>query len=275
MMSNEEVEIRLACNARELESAYRLLHDKYVEQGYQAPDPSGMRLLPHYALPTTHTFIVARLGEIIGTATLVQRGALGLPMEAQHAEEIAALCTQGFRPAEISGLAFQETDRMAVLALMRTLLAFAKHSLNATDLCIAVNPAHVRFYTKCLLFEDLGRVRPCQEVNGALAVPLRLNLDTAFERCAQAHVSDVIGRHFSPEMTDYKALAHGVRRDVFSATLARLAYARRWMGGAASKNSPTRRWKVSQARVVRKECKKETRRIKKSELARAMEALRS
>ena len=259
--------VRLALSPRELDAAYRLLHDSYVEQGYQEPDPSGVRLLPPYALPTTYTFLVLQERNIVGTASLVGRGALGLPMEAQHQSEILELCSRGRNPGEISGLAFQTQERAAVLRLMRSIVAFATRVVPMTDFCIAVNPAHVRFYTKCLLFEDLGEVRPCNEVNGAPAVPLRLDLETAVERWSREHAGNVIGRYFSAgsvegEVEDYPTLAAGLKKDLLPATLARLQYARRWM-----EDSPTRRWKIHQTRVIERECKEETRRLLKKDLA--------
>ena len=253
---------RLALSSRELDAAYRLLHDRYVEQGYHASDPSGLRFLPHYALPTTYTFVVVNGRDVAGTATLAERGALGLPMESLYESEVSALCSQGRRPAEISGLAFRTSDRLGALKLMRTIVAFAKHTLHVTDLCISVNPAHVVFYKKCFLFEEMGEILPCAEVNGAPAVPLRLDLTVAIERCAEVHPFGIINRHMSPEAMEreglsYEGLADEIRRGLFEATAARMRFARRWVKREPAGNSPTRRWKASDAQVVAKECGEE------------------
>ncbi len=49
------LELKIADTQEELEACFALLHDAYVAAGFMKPDPSGMRVTPYHALPTTTT----------------------------------------------------------------------------------------------------------------------------------------------------------------------------------------------------------------------------
>jgi hypothetical protein len=268
------VEIRLARTPEELQTAYGLLYDEYIEKGYQDPDPSRLRFPPHYALPSANTFVAIRGEELLGTVTLLSRGSLGLPMEAEYAPEIFDLCSRGRVPIEMSGLAARRGGRSAVLSLIRDATAFAIHSLRATDLCIAVNPAHEGFYRKGFLFEPMGPARSCLQVKGAPAVALKLELAGAVERCAERHPSGVIGRRFAPDQgVSYEGLSESFRRQLFVATLARLSFVRRLLTRPATEDSPARRWEPAQTRIIVRQYEKATRRYERKKAVRGGLAL--
>ena len=84
-------QVRLEHTAAELTAAYRLVHDQYVKRGYQATNPKGVHFTPHFALPTSHTFIAFIGTAVVGTMTMTIDGALGLPMEQEYPDEIRAL----------------------------------------------------------------------------------------------------------------------------------------------------------------------------------------
>jgi len=71
--------IEVVSSVEEMEAAFRILHDAYVDAGYMKPHPTGMRILPQHLLLTT-TVVVAKLGqEVIGTVSMIRDSALGLP----------------------------------------------------------------------------------------------------------------------------------------------------------------------------------------------------
>lgn len=259
-----EVTVRLAQRVGELEAAYRLLNEEYVRCGYDDPDPSGMRFLPCYALPTTRTFVALRGTEVIGTVTLVDRGVLGLPMEALFGREILRLQAPGRRLAEVSGLAVRAPDRILSLLLFRAMTGLARWGHQVTDLCITVNAAHEKFYADALLFERIGPVRLSPQVKGATAVPMRTDLTSAVERIAARHPEGIIGRYLAPwglerDGTAYSCLARELQKGDGAATLARLSLAQRMMA--------KRTWEPRQKKAIARECRETTRRFFRKELA--------
>lgn len=190
-------QVRLAGSVTELKAAYRLLHDLYVEWGYQGPDPSGVRVLPQYLLPTTHTFVVVEDSGVTGTLTLIEPGALGLPLATDYGAEILSLPPE-CRPVEVSGFALRTGDARAKFALFRAAYAHSRFVLGATDLLITVATAHERFYERSLLFERVGPGRPCSQVRDTASVLLRLDLETVEERFSLRHSSGTIARHLAP-----------------------------------------------------------------------------
>ena len=76
-----------------------LLHDAYVQRVH-GPDPSGLRVTPYHALPTTTTLFACFDGEIIGTLSIIREGVFGLPL--QSVFDLTAVRAQGGRIAEIS-----------------------------------------------------------------------------------------------------------------------------------------------------------------------------
>ena len=49
------LELKIAHTQDELEACFSLLHDAYVASGFMRPHPSGLRVTPYHALPTTTT----------------------------------------------------------------------------------------------------------------------------------------------------------------------------------------------------------------------------
>lgn len=139
-------QVRLAHTAAELTAAYRLVHDQYVKRGYQATNPKGVHFTPHFALPTSHTFIAFIGTAVAGTITMTIDGALGLPMEQQYPDEIRALRKPGHRLAELSCLVTRRsTDLPVLLCLFHAAYAYALRQQGVTDFCIAVTTEHQRF----------------------------------------------------------------------------------------------------------------------------------
>lgn len=193
-----QVQIRLAHTAAELTAAYRLVHDQYVKRGYQAADSKGVRFTPHFALPTSHTFIAFIGSEVVGTLTMVIDGALGLPMEKEYPDEIKALREQGHRMAELSCLVTRRSkDLPVLLQLFHAAYAYALYQQGVTDFCIAVTNEHQRFYHNALLFEQIGPAKPYASCNSVSAVAMRLHLPSAEQRYFNAFsMRRMLGRFF-------------------------------------------------------------------------------
>ncbi len=194
-----QVKIRLAHTAEDLTAAYSLVYDRYVKRGFQAENSTGVRFTPHFALPTSHTFIATLGGELIGTLTMIIDGALGLCMEKDYPDEIQSMRNQGRRIAELSCLVTRRSkDLPALLRLFHAAYAYALHQQGVTDFCIAVTTEHQNFYRNALLFEQIGESKPCTLLtNKASVVGMNLHLPSAEQSYYNAYsIRRMLGRFF-------------------------------------------------------------------------------
>jgi hypothetical protein len=176
---------KIAETQSELEQAFRLVHDVYIQAGYSDPHPSGIRVSLINALPTATTFVGIYNEEVVTTTSIFPDSDLGLPLDAIYKEEIDELRQKNRRIAEVGILAsnpkFRFTDCSLPLALTKIMYLYASQSLKLDDLVITVNPKHRHFYTDVLLFEMIGDVKSYKSVNDNPAVLLRLDLNIARE----------------------------------------------------------------------------------------------
>ena len=113
---SEKMVIKIAQGPLELATAYRLLHSSYVDAGLMRPEVLKMRVTKYHLLPTTTVIIAQRDERTIGTLSIVQEGAFGLPIDryfhrstqfpqAQRIAEILDLAVaRDFRQAPYRGL---------------------------------------------------------------------------------------------------------------------------------------------------------------------------
>jgi hypothetical protein len=162
-----------------------LLHDAYVASGFMQPHPSGLRVTPYHALPTTTT-LYARFGEqIVGTLSIIREGVFGFPL--QSVFDLTAVRALPGRIAEISALAihpdFRNTGGAILFPLMKFMYEYCTKYFDTRHLVIAVNPKHIDMYESVLLFRRLQAqpVASYDFVNGAPAVGATLDLASAAE----------------------------------------------------------------------------------------------
>jgi hypothetical protein len=226
--------LKIADTKEELEGCFAVLHDTYVESGFMKPDPSGMRLSIHYALPTTTTLCAIYDGKVAGTVSLIRESALGMPL--QEAFDLTELRVKGGCIVEISALAVSRTFRknsgIILLPLMKFLYDYCITRVNTRHLVIAVNPRHIRRYESLLLFRRLTEsvVESYDFANGAPAIGATLDLlelptelpVRSYSQClrnklhacltrierpchqvSERHYSSPDHRRMSPELLDY------------------------------------------------------------------------
>lgn len=184
-----EFELKIAETQDELEGCFALLHDAYVASGFMRPHPSGLRVTPYHALPTTTT-LCAKVGpRVVGTLSIVREGVFGFPM--QTAFDITAVRAKAGRIAEISALAvhpdFRKTGGAILFPLMKFMYEYCTRFFDTRHLVIAVHPNKVELYQALLFFERLQaqEVDKYDFANGAPAVGAALDLHEAprlFER---------------------------------------------------------------------------------------------
>lgn len=176
----------LAGSIDEMKEAFRLIYDRYLASGFQEPDPSLMRIGFHNLLPTSNLIIVKRNGKVAGTLTIIGEFNGKLPIDALFGEEIDKIRGKDSMICELSGLA---TDAVLsrressdiLLSLFKSTFILGHDILGCTDFCMMINPHHSAYYKKDFNCENIGKVKHCEKVNGAPAVPLRLNTITGEE----------------------------------------------------------------------------------------------
>ena len=183
------LELKIAETQAELEACFALLHDAYVASGFMRPHPSGLRVTPYHALPTTTTLCAKVDGQVVGTLSIVREGVFGFPMQA--AFDISSVRAKEGRIAEISALAihprWRRTGGSILFPLMKFMYGYCTRYFDTRHLVIAVNPAHIEMYESVLFFRRLEQqaVDRYDFVNGAPAVGATLDLHEApalFER---------------------------------------------------------------------------------------------
>ena len=179
--------IRRAVSLEDLRQAYRLVHDTFVRHGLAAAEPSGLRVGPFEALPTTATFVAVAGTKVVGAQSLVMDSAeLRLPADADFRDEIDTLRLEGHLVCEVTSqaVAFQYRRSAVPTELMRCTFA-QMLAIGCDELVIAVKPGHVLFY-EMLGFEVIGSARRCTGRNGKVAVLLRWNMAAVLRRAERA-----------------------------------------------------------------------------------------
>ncbi|MFC1479506.1 hypothetical protein ACFL6F_02815 [Planctomycetota bacterium] len=193
------ISVRLARTKQELQEAYRIVYEQYMGAGYVKNNTKEMRFLPHFALPTSYTFIASDSNEkIIGTLTLVFDGQLGFPSEDEFPGPIKALRENGEKLAEISCLATEkQCERMAVVvSLYRAVYAYACHLKGATGFFISSMKKHMKFYTRHLLFDVIGDPVIYHDTNEVSVYPMILDFRNITNRFKEKHKGDIFARMF-------------------------------------------------------------------------------
>jgi GNAT superfamily N-acetyltransferase len=177
------LQLSIATSAEDLEACFALLHDAYVASGFMKPDPSGLRVTPYHALPTTTTLQARWDGEVVGTLSIIREGVFGFPL--QSVFDLTQLRAQDGRIAEISALAihprFRKTGGTVLFPLMKFMYEYCTRYFDTRHLVIAVNPNRIELYESLLFFRRLTAhvVDNYDFANGAPAIGATLDLHEA------------------------------------------------------------------------------------------------
>jgi len=177
------LELKIAQSQQELEQCFALLHNAYVASGFMRTHPSGLRVTPYHALPTTTTLCAKVDGQVVGTLSIVREGVFGFPM--QSVFDLSSVRAKEGRIAEISALAihprWRKTGGSILFPLLKFMYGYCTRYFDTRHLVIAVNPAHIEMYESVLFFRRLTQtvVDRYDFVNGAPAVGATLDLHEA------------------------------------------------------------------------------------------------
>ena len=157
---------KLAETQTELEQAFAVLHDAYVEEGYMDPHPSGMRVTKYHALPTTSVLIAkdTRIDKVVATISIVRNTALGLPLDSVFSLDDIKSSQRHF--AEVSSLAIRKEYRRdpydMLWPLLRYFYLYLRNAMRIDAYIIGVNPSWHDLYTGILGFTKLENFKTTQ-----------------------------------------------------------------------------------------------------------------
>lgn len=154
------VKISRAITSQDLEDAYRMVHDGFVEEGYILPRPFGLRIRLFEAMPETATFVARVAGKIVAvTSVAIDSPDLGLPSDEAFRYEIDTLRNAGRKVCEGTNW-FIDPDyrRTSIMTeLMRCCFAHAV-AFGCTDMIADLSPTHKSFY-ELMAFDIIGSQR--------------------------------------------------------------------------------------------------------------------
>lgn len=172
-----EYEFRIAETGRELLQAFNLLYREYLQAGYVRESSSELLFTRHHLLPQTTVFVAKAENKALCTTSVVRDcREFGLPMDDLYESELAALRNEGRRILEICSLASdgRRVSRSAVQNFIKLIFLYCIFQ-DVDDVCIMVNPRHVRLYANLFGFKTFGEQRHYPRVN-APAVALRVEV---------------------------------------------------------------------------------------------------
>lgn len=185
----ENLTFKIAETKGELEEAFRLLHDSYLDNKLIEPEESGLRVTLFHALPSTTTIIAKDGDTVIGTISIVRSGQFGLPSDRLGYACFARMPHQ--RVAEISALAINKAYRgKLLLPMLKFMYHVCRHRLGI-ECIVAVVSARKRsadFYEALLGFERwIKEPVAYKAFNDDIAVALYLDLEEAFFKFARLY----------------------------------------------------------------------------------------
>lgn len=185
------VAVTRATSWRELQGAYKLVHDVFVEAGYINPRPCGLRLRSFESLAETATFVAQAEGQVVGVQSLVVDSPdLGLPSDKAFKKELDVLRQQGKVIGEATNEAVATAYRKSSVPteLMRCLFAHAMFS-GCTELITTISPGHTRFYN-LLGFAEISPIRSYSDEVEDPVVVVSISLEDLGKRFADVEADD-------------------------------------------------------------------------------------
>jgi hypothetical protein len=168
-----------ATNLQQVESAWRLVYDRYSQMGLINENPFGIHAVPG-AVGEHACVIWGPDGANVGyTMTLFRDNPMGLALDSVYAHELDELRGKGRRLLEVGMLADRRESAArgigALFSMMRWAIHYGLHH-GLTDIVIGVHPRHAQFYARCYGFEQFAEPTSYPLVRDNPVVPLRLRL---------------------------------------------------------------------------------------------------
>jgi len=179
----DALNLAVARHPEDMVEAFQLIYENYRRMGYVRQHSSKMRVTWWDALPDAVRIIARQQGRIVGTLGLIPDSEAGLPADTVAPSQLEALRERGRVMCEVCGVAMaREPHNMWwVMRMFRYGLRLLLDHRDVTDLVLTVDARHVIFYECVMCCKPLGPARRSSVLNGALVVPMRLDLTTLEE----------------------------------------------------------------------------------------------
>ena len=150
--------IRLAKLGGRRREAGKLVERRYIGRGYTIPAVQDAQL---------STFIAYDEGQLVGTVSVRLDSEKGLSADELYRQEMDALRAAGARLCEFTRLAIDKSaaSKPVLAGLFHTAYLYSSVIRGYTHAVIEVNPRHVAFYGRALLFDPIGGERLNARVN--------------------------------------------------------------------------------------------------------------
>lgn len=174
-----------ATSLQQVESAWRLVYDRYSQMGLIDKNPYGIHAVPT-AVGQHACVIWGPEGPSVGyTMTLFRDNPMGLALDSVYPRQLDEMRKKGRRLLEVGMLADRRRCASRGITALFSMMRWAVHfALNTglTDIVIGVHPRHAQFYVRCYGFEEFAAPTSYPLVRDHPVIPLRLRL---LERLAQ------------------------------------------------------------------------------------------
>lgn len=168
-----------ASSLEQVESAWRLVYDRYSDMGLIDENPFAI-----HAVPTgvgQHACVIwgPEGSKADYTMTLFRDNSGRLALDSVYPRHLDEMRQEGRRLLEVGMLADRRRCASrgiaALFSMMRWAVYFGLHT-DLTDIVIGVHPRHAQFYIRCYGFEQFAAPTSYPLVRNHPVVPLRLRL---------------------------------------------------------------------------------------------------
>ncbi len=182
------ISLELAKNRNDLDQAFRILHDAYVNEGFSKPFENARRVTDYHVLPSTSTVVAKYDGRVIGTISIIRDGLFGLPLD--KLVDLSGLRREGLRLGEVSSLAispeFRGQSGIIMFYLLKYIVTYSLNYFAVDNLLITVNPSRKALYESLLMFKPLKNAA-FRFADNTPGICMRLNLNTLEETWGVAY----------------------------------------------------------------------------------------
>lgn len=181
--------IKFAENREELEKSFALVYQVYLQKKFiTQPKPHGMLYNMYSLLPKTMHIIAKSYLQVLSNLSVIpDTPEFGLPMDVIYRPELDELRKQGKTIVELSALATPREHRWKNMFhyLVQVMYWYCVY-MGVDEVCIAINPRHVRYYKGLFPFQELGPKRHYPMVDApaiALWAPVMESMDHMLQIC--------------------------------------------------------------------------------------------
>jgi len=157
-LSDNNVVIRTTHDPEEIRQANRLVFQNYVEDGFWEDDERQIDTNKYLHTPSRTVFVVLEAGKLVGTMSIIEDSAEGLPSDGTQAALMSQLRNRE-KLAEVSAFAMDRSTtshRKLIFFLMSFGFQHCFYYMGLDRLIASCKPGHANFYESTLCFSKVS-----------------------------------------------------------------------------------------------------------------------